>query len=101
MATKAIWEQGVKRVKGQELRLNGVMFLDANILPSDLENNMDDATMSKLGLNYSGKYPLDHWNEGQLIERMLRKSRELFKFLPVLLSLGNATVLDKPRPQVK
>ena len=74
--------------------------MDANILPSDLENNLDDATLSKLGLNYSGKYPLDHSDEGQIIERMLRKSKELFKYLPVLLSLGNATVLDKPSPQV-
>lgn len=73
----------------------GVVFIDANILPSTVFKDLDGPTFDKIGFNYTGPDSLEHDNESELVETILKSSRDVYKFLPVLLSLGASTVLKK------
>jgi hypothetical protein len=100
MAVKAIWERGSNEVRHVgEQRINAVMFIDANLLPSDLEQVMDPAVLDKIGWMYTGEEKIRD-EDGTRINRMLRNSRELFKHLPTTLSLGRRTVLEKVSVEV-
>ena len=56
MAVKAIWERGSRQVRHVgEHRINGALFVDANIVPSDLEAAIDDTSvLDKIGFMYTG-----------------------------------------------
>ena len=66
--------------------------MDANIFPSDVSRDMDGPTFTKIGFNYTGPDSLAHDQESELVENVLRKSKDLFLFLP---ALGVSTVLPK------
>ena len=99
-STKAQWERSSRMVSGRKQELNGIVFIDANIVPSDVLKDIDDATGTKIGFNYTGPDPLDHPDEADLVERVLRNSKEAYGFLPVLLSLGQSCVLPKITPDL-
>jgi hypothetical protein len=94
-ATKTIWERSSKNVNKKDIRPCGTVHIDANIVPSDVLKDLDDATATKIGFNYTGPDALDHPDELELVENILRKSKEAFQFLPVLASLGQSCVLPK------
>ena len=82
-----------------EQRINAVIFIDANLVPSDLEQVMDPAVLDKIGFMYTGEDKIRD-EDGTRINRMLSNSRELFQHLPTLLSLGCRTVLEKVSVEV-
>ena len=95
---KNTWEGSCKRVKGKEYNPVGMVFIDANILPSQVLKHLDEATADKLGFNYTGPHEFDHLDEITLVENILENSKELFKYLPVLLLIGVECVLQKCTP---
>ena len=84
---KSLWERSVKRVRGKTYTPNGVMFIDGNIGLSDLQEHLPDAVISKLHLNFTGKQPLNHPDEVELVERMLLNGKEMFKVIIFLIFL--------------
>ena len=92
---KVTWEGSSNRVRGKMSKPVGVVFMDANIFPSDVSKDMDGPTFTKIGFNYTGPDSLAHDQESELVENVLRKSKDVFQFLPVMLSLGVSTVLPK------
>ena len=67
------------KCKGKVQRVNGVLHIDANILPADLEPHLPEAVLSKLKLIYTGSAPLSHPEETQLAENMLRNAKALYE----------------------
>ena len=63
------------------------MFIDGNIGLSDLQEHLPDAVISKLHLNFTGKQPLNHPDEVELVERMLLNGKEMFKVSIFLIFL--------------
>lgn len=98
--TKATWEGSCKRVRGKMSKPVGVVLIDGNIFPSDVSNDIDGPTLDKIGFNYTGPDSLSHPEESELVDNILKKSKEVYKFLPNLLSLGAATVLPKVTTQM-
>jgi hypothetical protein len=64
-------------------------------VPGDLLKDLDDATWSKIGFNYTGPDPLDGPEMSEKIPRMLKKAKQAFPYLPVLLSYGHSCVLQE------
>ena len=63
-------------------------------MPGDLVKDLDEATLSKIGFNYTGPDPLDGPEMNEKIARMLKKSKEAFSYLPLMLSYGHSCVLE-------
>lgn len=76
---KSLWERSEKRVRGKVYRPNGVMYIDANICPSDLEQHLPHAVMSKIHMNYTGPEPLNHPDEAEIVDRILLNAKNMFK----------------------
>ena len=81
---KNIWEASQRTVKsgknkGKVQKVNGVLHIDANITLSDLESQLPEAVLTKLKLLYTGSDPLNHPEETELVENMLRNARALYK----------------------
>ena len=93
-AVKSTWERSEKRVRGKVYRPNGVMFIDANIIPSDLENHLPDAVLSKIHMNYTGPEPLNHPDEAEVVDRMLLNAKNMFKVNVFLTVVRPAPVSD-------
>jgi len=93
-AVKAIWERSSKVVNKATHTVNNMVYIDANIVPEDLMKDLDEATWSKIGFNYTGPDPLDGPDMSEKIARMLKKSKEAFSYLPLMLSYGHSCVLE-------
>ena len=81
---KNIWEASQRTVKsgknkGKVQKVNGVLHINANITLSDLESQLPEAVLTKLKLLYTGSDPLNHPEETELVENMLRNARALYK----------------------
>ena len=81
---KNIWEASQRAVKngknkGKVQKVNGVLHINANITLSDLESQLPEAVLTKLKLLYTGSDPLNHPEETELVENMLRNARALYK----------------------
>ena len=79
----ALFERNERRVMiGQNAKvykLNHVMHIDANILPSDLKKDVTGPNLDKLMLNYTGSVPLSHPDMDDLIEAILKNAKECYK----------------------
>ena len=83
-AVKTIWERNQRTVKsgkkkGMVQRVNGVLHIDANIDLADLEPHLPEAVLTKLKLLFTGSDPLNHPEETELVENMLKNAKALYK----------------------
>ena len=76
---KTLWEMSEKRVRNKAYKPDGVIHVDGNILPSDLEPYWTEAMLSKCQFNYTGEDPLDHPQESAVVTRMLETAKEINK----------------------
>ena len=74
---KTLWEKSEKRVRGKAYIPNGVIHVDGNILPVDLEPYWNDALMSKVQFNFTGEDSLEHPQESVLVTKMLANALAL------------------------
>ena len=79
----ALFERNERRVMvGQNAKvykLNHVIHIDGNILPSDLKKDVTEPNLGKLMLNYTGSEPLSHPDMDELIANILKNAKECYK----------------------
>ena len=88
-AIKAVWEGNGKIVS----RVNRVpataLFVSANLTQKQVEQKLPGPVRSKLCLLYTGDQSLKHENLSELCSEIIHAARQLYKYLPSLLGLGN------------
>ena len=101
-AIQTLWERSGKAAKttgnttGKErFRPNAICHVDANVLPSQITQYLDEAMKDKLYYIYTGQTPLQHPDELDIIDQMLEDAEKLYKYKPVLLAMGVETLLTK------
>ena len=88
-----IWERLGRSVKHVYQNVNAVVFVDANLSPSDVK--LAGANESKVTFIATGSDPLQHPNRMELCKEMVTMAQELHRFLPVLLSVGLNCMLKR------
>ena len=78
-AVKTLWERSERRVRGKAFSPNAVMYVDGNIVPSDLEPYLTEPSMSKINFNFTGFDALDHPKEAEIVDSMLKAAKEVNK----------------------
>ena len=100
---QTLWERsGSASRVNKDLRPSAIIHIDANVMPEDILKHLDPAMKDKIYFIYTGLSPLEHPDELDLIDQMLEDSKKLYSYLPVLLSMGIATLLARvPNDVVK
>ena len=93
MVVKALWERMTREVDKKVCTPKNVVYISANIQPSDVQ--FKDANESKVKFIASGSKPLSHDDKMKLADLMEKAATELHKYLPVILAMAIQCTLPK------
>ena len=88
-----VWERLGRYLRQVYQNVNSVVFVDANLSPSDVK--LTGANESKVAFIATGSKPLQHPNRLDLCQEMVTLAKELHQHLPVILSLGLNCMLKR------
>ena len=92
-AIKAVWEGNGKIVSKVNRAPATAMFVSANLTKKQVEQKLPGPVRSKLCLLYTGDKSLKHEHLSELCSEIIHAARQLHKYLPSLLGLGNIIYL--------
>ena len=70
-------------------------FIDANSTPDVIIKYVGPATATKMKFLATGSQALEHEDQMEMVESLLANANELYKYLPVFLSIGRNSVMKR------
>ena len=92
---QTLWEKSSKKVRGKEYSPAAVCFIDANSTPDVIIKYVGPATATKMKFLATGSQALEHEDQMEMVESLLANANELYKYLPVFLSIGRNSVMKR------
>ena len=90
-----IWERLGRRINHKYQAVNSVVFIEANLDPSDVIALLKNANESKTVFIASGSKPLSHDRRKAKCKEMIAAAKQLYVYCPVLLGIGLSCMLTE------